>query len=114
MCTSGCSSDFVEGAAALTRAYVLGDPTQPETTLGPMVRTAAADFVRGQIGEAVRAGRPRAARRAAFAAQPAGHALLAPQMLVGVDHSMRVMREESFGPVVGHHESVVGRGGHRA
>jgi acyl-CoA reductase-like NAD-dependent aldehyde dehydrogenase len=45
---------LVEAAVELTRAYALGDPTDPETTLGPMVRTAAAEFVRGQIAEAVR------------------------------------------------------------
>ncbi len=50
---------FVEGAVELTRTYVLGDPTQADTTLGPMVRTSAADFVRGQIGEAVGQGAAR-------------------------------------------------------
>ncbi|HEY9347774.1 MAG TPA: aldehyde dehydrogenase family protein, partial [Inquilinus sp.] len=36
-----------------------------------------------------------------FAADKAGTPYLAPQVLTGVDHSMRVMTEESFGPVVG-------------
>ena len=93
--------DFVERAAALTRAYVLGDPTQPETTLGPMVRTAAADFVRAQIGEAVREGARALVEERAFALSRPGTPYVAPQILVDVDHSMRVMREESFGPVVG-------------
>ena len=93
--------DFVERAAALARAYVLGDPTQPETTLGPMVRTAAADFVRAQIGEAVREGARALVEERAFALSRPGTPYVAPQILVDVDHSMRVMREESFGPVVG-------------
>ena len=93
--------DFVERAAALTRAYVLGDPTRPETTLGPMVRTAAADFVRAQIGEAVREGARALVEERAFALGRPGTPYVAPQILVDVDHSMRVMREESFGPVVG-------------
>jgi acyl-CoA reductase-like NAD-dependent aldehyde dehydrogenase len=93
--------DFVERAAALTRAYVLGDPTQPETTLGPMVRTAAADFVRAQIGEAVREGARALVEERPFALSRLGTPYVAPQILVDVDHSMRVMREESFGPVVG-------------
>ena len=37
-------------------SYVLGDPTDPATTLGPMVRAAAADFARGQVDEAVAQG----------------------------------------------------------
>ena len=74
---------------------------EPETTLGPMVRTAAAEFVRGQIGEAVREGARALVERAGFRASRPGTPYLAPQILVDVDHSMRVMREESFGPVVG-------------
>jgi len=38
---------FVEGAVELAHNYVLGNPLEEGTTLGPMVRTAAADFVRG-------------------------------------------------------------------
>jgi acyl-CoA reductase-like NAD-dependent aldehyde dehydrogenase len=93
--------DFAERAAALARAYVLGDPTQPETTLGPMVRTAAADFVRAQVSEAVREGARALVEERAFALSRPGTPYVAPQILVDVDHSMRVMREESFGPVVG-------------
>ncbi|HYD98011.1 MAG TPA: aldehyde dehydrogenase family protein [Alphaproteobacteria bacterium] len=92
---------FVEDAAALTRKYVLGDPTDPETTLGPLVRPAAADFVRGQIAEAMGQGARALIDPAFFPADRPGTAYLAPQVLVDVDHSMRVMTEESFGPVVG-------------
>ena len=92
---------FVEGAAALTRKYVLDDPTKPDTTLGPVVRTAAADFVRGQIKAAVAAGARALVDEKAFAASKPGTPYLAPQVLIGVDHTMRVMTEESFGPVVG-------------
>ncbi len=92
---------FVEGAAALTRRYVLGDPTEAGTTLGPMVRTSAADFVRGQVAEARHRGARALIDEAAFPASRAGTPYLAPQILVNVDHSMRVMSEETFGPVVG-------------
>src|ERR671925_50544 len=40
---------FVEGFVELTRQYRLGNPLEPDTTLGPMVRTSAADGVRQQI-----------------------------------------------------------------
>jgi acyl-CoA reductase-like NAD-dependent aldehyde dehydrogenase len=93
--------DFVERAAALTRAYVLDDPTDPATTLGPMVRTSAAESVRGQVAEAVREGARALIDEAAFERSRPGTPYLAPQILTGVDHSMRVMREETFGPVAG-------------
>jgi acyl-CoA reductase-like NAD-dependent aldehyde dehydrogenase len=92
---------FVEGAVALTRRYVLGDPTDPGTTLGPMVRTAAADFVRGQIRQATREGARALIDESAFPNSRSGTPYLAPQILVNVDHTMRIMCEETFGPVVG-------------
>ncbi len=92
---------FVAGACDLTRSYRLGDPTDPETTLGPMVRTSAADFVRGQIAEAKAKGAISLIDEQAFARSKPGTPYLAPQILTEVDHSMRVMVEESFGPVVG-------------
>ena len=92
---------FVEGAAALVRKYVLGNPLDKATTLGPMVRASAADFVRGQVRDAVAAGAKALIDTKAFAADKAGTPYLAPQVLVGVDHGMRVMSEETFGPAVG-------------
>lgn len=92
---------FVEGAAALTRKYVLGDPMKSETTLGPMVRASAADFVRGQIKEAIGQGARALLDAKEFPASREGTPYLAPQILVNVSHAMRVMTEESFGPVVG-------------
>jgi acyl-CoA reductase-like NAD-dependent aldehyde dehydrogenase len=92
---------FVERAAALAKTYVLGDPRELTTTLGPMVRTAAATFVRGQIAEAIAQGARAHIDESAFAASAAGTPYLAPQILTNVNHGMRVMTEESFGPVVG-------------
>jgi acyl-CoA reductase-like NAD-dependent aldehyde dehydrogenase len=92
---------FVEGAVALTKTYVLGDPSKADTTLGPMVRISAADFVRGQIAGAKAGGARALIEESAFEASRPGTPYLAPQILVGVDHGMKVMTEESFGPVVG-------------
>jgi len=91
--------EFIERLAGEARALRLGDPLDPATTLGPLVRPAAAEFVRGQIADALRAGARTLVDPAGFLA--GGGAYLAPQVLVDVDHSMRVMTEESFGPVVG-------------
>ncbi|MBI3908210.1 MAG: aldehyde dehydrogenase family protein, partial [Pseudomonas fluorescens] len=76
-------------------------PLDEATTLGPMVSPSAADFVRGQIAEAVKLGAKALIDAKAFAADVSGSAYLAPQVLVDVSHQMSVMREESFGPVVG-------------
>ena len=92
---------FVEAFADLTRKYALGDPMAAATTLGPMVRAEAADFVRGQVAEAVAAGARALIDETAFERARPGSPYCAPQVLVGVDHSMRVMSEESFGPVIG-------------
>jgi acyl-CoA reductase-like NAD-dependent aldehyde dehydrogenase len=92
---------FVEGFVALTRQYRLGNPLDPETTLGPLVRTSAAAFVRAQIAEAVGQGARSLIDPRTFPADQEGTPYLAPQVLVDVDHRMRVMTEETFGPVVG-------------
>jgi acyl-CoA reductase-like NAD-dependent aldehyde dehydrogenase len=92
---------FVEGFVALTAQYKLGDPTDAATTLGPMVRAAAADHVRGQIEEAIAKGAKPLLDERSFPQSKPGTPYLAPQVLVNVDHSMQVMTEESFGPVIG-------------
>jgi acyl-CoA reductase-like NAD-dependent aldehyde dehydrogenase len=93
--------EFVDGFVALARQYRLGNPLLPDTTLGPMVRAGAAAFVREQIAEAERQGARSLIDRREFSADAEGTPYLAPQVLVDVDHRMRVMTEETFGPVVG-------------
>jgi acyl-CoA reductase-like NAD-dependent aldehyde dehydrogenase len=92
---------FVERFAALTRQYVLGNPLDEATTLGPLVTPGAAVFVRGQIAEALALGAKALIDPTTFPADAPGSAYLAPQVLVDVTHQMSVMRDESFGPVVG-------------
>jgi acyl-CoA reductase-like NAD-dependent aldehyde dehydrogenase len=92
---------FVERWVELTRQYVLGSPVDPATTLGPVVRTAAAEEIRRQIAATVAAGARPVIEERAFPASRAGTPYVAPQVLLGVDHSMPVMREEIFGPVAG-------------
>ncbi|RCK32980.1 aldehyde dehydrogenase family protein [Thalassospira xiamenensis] len=92
---------FVEKAADLVSQYRLGSPIDTETNLGPMVRASSAAFVRGQIADAIRDGAKALIDPSKFAANKEGTPYLAPQVLINVDHSMRVMSEESFGPVVG-------------
>ena len=92
---------FVIKAVELVKQYKLGRPDDPETTLGPVVRASAADFVCGQIKEALQQGAVANINPDEFPMYKEGTAYLAPQILTNVNHSMRVMTEESFGPVVG-------------
>lgn len=93
--------DFVELFVTEVNKYVLGDPMDSSTTLGPMVRVSAADFVRKQIKEAVDSGAKTCVDTSQFTKDTGDSAYLAPQVLINVDHNMSLMRDESFGPVVG-------------
>ena len=88
---------FLDAFVALTRQYRLGNPLERETTLGPMVRTAAADAVRAQIQEAVHKG----AKRLLSMGDKPGTPYLPPEVLVNVNHGMALMSEETFGPAIG-------------
>jgi acyl-CoA reductase-like NAD-dependent aldehyde dehydrogenase len=80
---------------------LVGDPVDRYTTLGPLVRTAAADGVRAQIAASIAAGATGAISEQSFPESIVGTPYLAPQVLLDVNHSMPVMREEIFGPVAG-------------
>lgn len=90
---------FVEKAVAIVNGYKLGNPLDEETTLGPMAHVRFADEVRAQTAQAIADGAIARIDPARFPQD--GGAYLMPQILTNVTHDMRVMREESFGPVVG-------------
>ncbi|MEN8750448.1 aldehyde dehydrogenase family protein [Marivita sp.] len=89
---------FVEKAIAWVNAQKLGNPLETDTTMGPMANVRFAKEVRAQIEEALADG-----AKAHIDTMPAddGGAYLTPQILTNVNHKMRVMRDESFGPIVG-------------
>ncbi|EPQ53392.1 hypothetical protein GLOTRDRAFT_107263 [Gloeophyllum trabeum ATCC 11539] len=93
--------DFVSRAVDLVKKYKLGDPTHPETNLGPVVSVASAEKIRAQVADAVKAGAKALIPEDLFPAAKPGTAFVAAQVLVNVDHSMSVMTEETFGPVLG-------------
>ena len=94
----GLFGAFVSKAVAWAKEQKLGNPLDPETTLGPMANVRFAGEVRAQIGEAVAQG---ATAHIEPMAADDGAAYLSPQVLTGVSHCMRAMRDENFGPVVG-------------
>lgn len=92
---------FVKGFVELTKKYKLGNPLDAETTLGPVAKRSGADLVRKHIIDAVNAGGKALIDETLFPEAKEDTNYLAPQVLVDVDHTMDVMYEESFGPVVG-------------
>ena len=94
-----CYKKFVDDFIELTEKYKLGNPLEITTTLGPMVNVNAADKVRKQIELAISAGAKACINPAAFPLNKGTY--VAPEVLINVNHSMDVMKEESFGPVVG-------------
>ena len=90
--------DFVAKAVEIVQGYKLGNPLEEDTTIGPMANVRFANEVRAQISEALEAG---ATAHIETFAEDDGGAYLTPQILTDVTHEMRVMRDESFGPVVG-------------
>jgi acyl-CoA reductase-like NAD-dependent aldehyde dehydrogenase len=89
--------DFIDAFVDLVKQYRLDNPLDPRTTLGPMVRADAAEAVRAQIRDAI----GRGARALLPVDDSKETPYLPPQVLVGVNHGMAVMTEETFGPVVG-------------
>jgi len=92
---------FLDGFVEAARTYRLGDPLDPGTSLGPMANAKGAAQVRRQVAAAVEAGARTHVPGQLFPADKGEGPYLMPQVLTKVDHSMAVMREETFGPVIG-------------
>lgn len=92
---------FVEAYVEQVKQYVLASPLEKQTTLGPVVKNSAADWVRKQVAAAIGAGATPCIDPSHFPNATDDTTYLAPQVLIDVNHKMSVMSEESFGPVVG-------------
>ncbi len=92
---------FLEVFVSVANELTLGDPRDPSTTLGPVVRIRSAEGIQAQIDEAIAAGARPLLDPSHFEEASRGLPYMAPQALVAVDHSMRIMNEETFGPAVG-------------
>ncbi|PRY22531.1 acyl-CoA reductase-like NAD-dependent aldehyde dehydrogenase [Aliiruegeria haliotis] len=90
--------DFLVRCVDIVKGYKLGNPLETETTIGPMANIRFAKEVRAQIAEALDGG---AVGHIETFAEDDGGTYLSPQILTDVTHDMRVMHDESFGPVVG-------------
>ncbi len=85
---------FVDSVAALR----IGDPMDEATTLGPVTRAAQLDVLDTQVADALARG---ARLHCGGKRLPGPGQWFAPTVLTDVDHGMALMREESFGPVIG-------------
>jgi acyl-CoA reductase-like NAD-dependent aldehyde dehydrogenase len=92
---------FLEAFVSIANELMLGDPRDSSTTLGPVVRVRNAESIQEQIDEAIAAGARALLDPGHFEEAKRGLPYMAPQALVDVDHSMRIMSEETFGPAVG-------------
>lgn len=92
---------FVEAYVAETHKLRLGNPLAEGTTLGPVVDARAAARVQQQVAAAISAGARLLTDEAEFEIPDASPCYLAPMVLVDVDHSMALMRDETFGPAIG-------------
>ena len=90
--------NFLEKAISIVSNYKLGNPLDKDTTLGPMANIRFANHVRQQIVDAQQKG---AIAHIPTFQEDDGGVYLTPQILTNVDHSMKIMTEESFGPVIG-------------
>ncbi|KAJ3273257.1 hypothetical protein HDV01_004615 [Terramyces sp. JEL0728] len=93
--------EFVNRAVDTAKKYVLGSPFEASTNLGPVIKPEAATAIRAQIKDAVDNGAKCLIDESLFPVAKPGTAYVAPQILVNVNHTMKIMKDETFGPVVG-------------
>ncbi|GAK65167.1 succinate semialdehyde dehydrogenase [Moesziomyces antarcticus] len=93
--------EFVNEFVGVAKQYKLGDPSQSGVSLGPVVSLASAERIRKQVDDALSKGAKNLIPAELFPEAKAGTALVAPTVLVDVDHSMEIMTEETFGPAIG-------------
>jgi acyl-CoA reductase-like NAD-dependent aldehyde dehydrogenase len=92
------AAGFTDAFVETVRGYRAGDPTDEATYVGPLARREQLAVLEEQVRDAVEKG----ARLLCGGKRREGRGwYFEPTVLAGVDHSMRVMREESFGPVIG-------------
>ena len=89
---------FVDAFVAEVKTYRVGDPMDEATYIGAITRRPQLDVLRRQVADARRKGAQ--VLLGGSAIKRKGN-WFAPTVLTDVDQSMLVMREESFGPIIG-------------
>ena len=89
---------YIEEFAKEVKGFQLGSPLNEGTYIGPLTRKPQLDFVEAQVKDAVAKG-----AKILVGGKRIGNKgyFFEPTVLVNVNHDMSVMREESFGPIIG-------------
>ena len=92
--------DFVKALVKVLEGYKLGDPLDPATQLGPVVSAASAKNIKSHVDDAVAKGARNLTPDVFATGTALGGNFVRPELLVDCTHSMRVMVEETFGPII--------------
>ena len=90
--------DFLEAFLETVRSFKIGDPMDEDTYLGPLTRKSQIAVLETQVRGALDGG-ARLLHGGKPIKQPGNY--FEPTVLIDVDHTMEVMTEESFGPIIG-------------
>ncbi|KAG6221891.1 hypothetical protein E4U24_006278 [Claviceps purpurea] len=92
---------FVSAVQEVLKGYKLGDPFDKATHVGPVVSKRSQATIEAHIEDALKKGAKDATpENESFRNPPLKGNFVKPTLLTGVDHSMTVMTEETFGPVI--------------
>ncbi|KAF3932245.1 Omega-crystallin [Dactylella cylindrospora] len=91
---------FVEAVVGVVNNYKLGDPFTGSNHLGPVISVKSAQNIRKHIEEALASGAKSLTPDVFKEGEALGETFVRPEILADVNHDMRVMKEETFGPVI--------------
>ena len=93
--------NFIDAFKNQTEKYILNNPLEESTNLGPVVKLSAANNIRNQISKAISNGAKNIIDENKFKIDNPNNCYVSPTALINVDHNMEYMLEETFGPTVG-------------
>jgi len=89
---------FIDAFVETVRSFTVGDPLDPKTYIGPLARRQQLEVLEQQVADAVAKGAKVLVGGQRDATRPGW---FQPTVLTGVTSDMAVMRDESFGPIIG-------------
>ncbi|KAI1352355.1 aldehyde dehydrogenase [Xylaria sp. FL0043] len=92
---------FIEATQKVLKSYKVGDPLEKETQIGPVISKRAKETIEAHIKDALEKGAKDATPdNPTFSSLPTRGNFVKPTLLTDVNHTMTVMKEETFGPVI--------------
>jgi acyl-CoA reductase-like NAD-dependent aldehyde dehydrogenase len=97
----GIYDAFIEAVQGVLKGYKLGDPSDKSVHIGPVISKRSKETIEAHIKEAFEKGAKDATpNNETFSNPPPKGNFVKPTLLINVDHTMAVMRDETFGPVI--------------